>query len=528
MSRKQFLIPGVLCAAAAFTGAGAWMRGAETIGPCAEAHRRAATYPDYADAVIPPNVAPFNLKVLESGRKFCLRISGSAGAPIETFSGSGIMRIPVDRWRDLLKANSGRAIRMDVYAKGDAGWMHFDAAQNRIATDEIDPYVVYRYIPPIYDKWGQISLRQRDLRSFEERVIFDNERSKDESGKTVENGCVNCHTFLNHRTTQMLAHFRPSGAPGQIPAMILVRGQRAEKVDTRAGGQGAASYPTWHPSGKLLAFSRNSLLQIFHTAGLEVREVVDRDSDLGLYDVDTGKVFTVPQISRPDRLETWPTWSPDGRYLYFSSARQLSTDRKNPPPDWETIQYDLDRVSFDIATGKWGEVETVVAAAQLGRSISLPQVSPDGRYLMFTGHDHGSFPIFQPSADLYLVDLSGIKSLPATERRLDEINSDRADSYHSWSSNGRWVIFSSKREDGMFTRLYLTHLEADGRFGKPFVMPQQDPDFYGRCLMAFNRPELIAEPVAVSAGELTRAINSPASSPPPAKPTVEEPYQPMK
>ena len=104
----------------------------------------------------------------------------------------------------------------DIYVKGDTGWMHFDAAQNRIATDEIDPYVVYRYIPPIYDKWGQISIRQRDLRSFEERVIFDNERSTDPSGKTIENGCINCHTFLNHRTTQMWLISVPAAHPARF------------------------------------------------------------------------------------------------------------------------------------------------------------------------------------------------------------------------------------------------------------------------------------------------------------------------
>jgi hypothetical protein len=99
----------------------------------------------------------------------------------------------------------------------------------------------------------------------------------------------------------------------------------------------------------------------------------------------------------------------------------------------------------------------------------------------------------------------------AVPRKLDEINSDGSDSYHSWSSNGRWVIFASKREDGMFARLYIAHLEADGRFNKPFVMPQQDPDFYGRCLMTYNRPELVRQPVTVTATELARAMNSIAS-----------------
>jgi hypothetical protein len=169
-------------------------------------------------------------------------------------------------------------------------------------------------------------------------------------------------------------------------------------------------------------------------------------------------------------------------------------------------------------------VETVVAATQLGKSVSLPQISPDGRFLMFAGHDYGSFPIFQPSSDLYLLDLSQGKAAP---RRLDEINSPRSDSYHSWSSNSRWVIFTSKREDGVFGRFYISHLEAGGRFSKPFVMPQQDPTFYSRCLMTFNRPELLLEPVTVSAAELTRAMATRTTSPAYSAPVgTDVPWQP--
>jgi hypothetical protein len=527
---KQVLLYLALLAGVAAAAAVCVRPGAESLLPCAEARRPAATYPDYQDIVIPQNLAPLNLKVLENGRKFCLRLSAGTGAPVELFSADGRMQIPAGEWRRLLAANSGGELRMDLYAKGKGGWVHYDTVRNRIAAG-IDPYVVYRYIPPIYNKWDQISLRQRDLRNFDERILFDNQRSTDREGESAGSACINCHTFLNHGTGQMLLHMRPSRT-SQIPAMILVRNGRAEKVDTRDGPTAPAVYISWHPSGKLLAFSRNRLTQVFHTAGAETRDVVDRDSDLGLYRLDTGQMFTVPQISRPERLETFPAWSPDGRYLYFCSAR-LWSDQKNAPLHYQEVQYDLERVSFDIATNRWGPVETVVAAAGLGRSISLPQISPEGRHLMFCGHDYGSFPVFQPSSDLYLADLSRI---PAVPRRLDEINSDRADSYHSWSTDGRWVVFSSKREDGMFARLYLTHLEDDGRFSKPFVMPQQDPEFYGRCLMTYNRPELVGEPVTVSATELTRAMNSTASRPPGAAApsaggtpaSADSPWQPLK
>ena len=508
------LLPAAV-AAAAFLGV---RPAAESLQPCAEAHRQAATYPDYSGIVIPPNVAPLNLRVLESGRKFCLRLACQVGRPVEIFSGNPNISIPLAPWRRLLQANAGHELRMDIYVKGESGWIHFDTVRNRIAAEEIDPYVVYRYLPPVYDKWGRMSLRQRDLRSFEERVVLDNQR--------IGGACMNCHTFLNHGAGELLLHYRPGSGSSQSPAMILVRRGQAEKVDTRIAGKGpAAAYIAWHPSGKLLAFSRNSLAQIFHTAGVEVRDVVDRDSDLGLYSVDTGQVYTVPEISRPDRLETFPTWSPDGRYLYFCSAPALA-DKRTLLLQFDKIQYDLVRIAYDAAAGRWGQVETVVAAARLGRSISLPQISPDGRFLMFCGHDYGSFPIFQPSSDLYLLDLSLLRSpAEAAPRRLDEINSPRSDSYHTWSSNSRWVLFSSKREDGLFARLYIAHLGDGGRFGKPFVLPQQDPEFYGRCLMTFNRPELVAEPVTVSPAELARAMNTATRSAPSAS---GEPWQPLR
>ena len=178
MSRgRRTLLGVVLMPLLALTVWAGLRRGAEHIRPRAEAHRPTATYPDYSAIVIPPNVAPLNLQVLEPGRKFCLRFSAGVGDPVEVFSMDGNMRIRAAAWRTLLAANSGGELRLDIYVKDEAGWVHFDTVRNRIAAEEIDPYVVYRYIPPIYSGWYQISLRQRDLRNFDERVLFDNQLS---------------------------------------------------------------------------------------------------------------------------------------------------------------------------------------------------------------------------------------------------------------------------------------------------------------------------------------------------------------
>jgi hypothetical protein len=96
-----------------------------------------------------------------------------------------------------------------------------------------------------------------------------------------------------------------------------------------------------------------------------------------------------------------------------------------------------------------------------------------------------------------------------TWRKLD-INSEFSESWHSFSSDGRWMAFSSRRHAGLFTRTYFTYIDAAGRFHKPFVLPQEDPDFYDACIKTYNVPELIAGPVEVSPRKLARAARDPA------------------
>ena len=224
---------------------------------------------------------------------------------------------------------------------------------------------------------------------------------------------------------------------------------------------------------------------------MEVRDVVDLDAVMTYYDLRTQTVKTAPGLADKDRLETYPTWSPDGKYLYFCSAPVLWTDRKTVPPQhFEKVRYDLRRIAYDLETDTWGEPETVLSAEATGKSLLLPRITPDGRFLVFCLCDYGCFPIYQPSSDLAVMDLAN-----GTWRKLD-INSEFSESWHSFSSDGRWMAFSSRRHAGLFTRTYFTYIDAAGRFHKPFVYPGGP-----RLLHAYQDlqcPELIAGPVEVT------------------------------
>ena len=87
-----------------------------------------------------------------------------------------------------------------------------------------------------------------------------------------------------------------------------------------------------------------------------------------------------------------------------------------------------------------------------------------------------------------------------------EINSDHADSYHAWSSNSRWIVFTSKRNEGIFGKLFFSYIEGDGTAHKPMVLPQQDPRFYEEFTKSFQRAEFTTEPFRVSLADLNQIV----------------------
>ncbi len=489
MKRRLCLIG--LCVLVVFIGSAAiWGRrqAAFVIEEYASVHRLPHIRPDYTETVIPPNIAPLNFLVEEPGTHYRVKIYSETGKEINILSRSRKIVIPLGPWKQLLEANRGEELLWEVYVrKPDGRWTRFDTITNTIASEDIDGYLVYRLIKPLYNFFTDVGVYQRNLATYDESVVL--------HSKPLGEACINCHTFLNNRTDRMTIGIRSSDYGSSA---LIGQGSVVTKVDTKFG------YTSWHPSGRLVVYALTDVHQFFHASGVEVRDVVDLDSDLVYYEIGSQTVKTTTGISDPDRMETYPTWSPDGKYLYFCSAPILWSDHKTVPPEhWEEVRYDLRRIRYDIETDTWGEPETVLAADETGLCIMLPRISPDGRFLLFCMCAYGCFPIYQPSSDLYLMDLE------TGEYRRLEINSDRSESWHSWSSNSRWFAFSSKRRDGVFTRSYLSYLDEAGIAHKPVLLPQKDPTFYDSFLKTYSVPELVMDPVQVSSMDLAQAVSSP-------------------
>jgi Tol biopolymer transport system component len=453
--------------------------------------------PDYRETVIPPNIAPLNFLVEEPGLEYRVRIHGHEGNDILVSSRSSSIVIPMRPWRELLRQTRGDRIYWEVYVKGENGrWSRFDPIEIGVAREEIDSHLVYRLLGPVCNSYNDLGIYQRNLENYDQSPILTNDTFV---------GCLNCHSFANNRPDLFSFHVRPGGgAKKNDPGMIVVRDGRAQRFKSdKKAIPNPPGYISWHPSGSLAAFTMGTTRQIFRGAGAEIRNVYDLQSSLVVANVRTGAVLTSPGIADPDRLETFPCWSADGKTLYFSSAKMFWGQDKPPPlADLAQTKYDLMCVRFDAEKNAFSPPETVLSAESAGLSITEPRTSPDGRYLLFCMSEYGGFPVHQSSCDLYLMDLATGKF-----RRL-QCNSDQSDSWHCWSSNSRWIVFSSKRDNGLLARPYFSYIDPDGREHKPFVLPQKDPAFYDSWLKTYNVPELVTGPVVVSKKELLQAIGS--------------------
>ena len=447
-------------------------------------------YPNYSGVTIPANLCPTNFMLPDCEEAVaCL----SFGNLSFTYGDDNKIVIDEEEWQELRNAAAGndKGIKVEVYGKKDGKWLSYKSFPIYVAKDTIDPYISYRLIQPSYVAYEDLAIVQRNLTSYDESDIYNNRMIH-----TEEKGqCINCHSFQNYETKNMLFHMRQFLGG----TMILNNGQ-LKKIDLKTDSTiSAGVYPSWHPTADLVAFSTNTTRQIFHTKDKDKIEVLDYESDLILYDVQKNEVSNISNA--PDEHECFATWSPDGKTLYYTSAHIdhaiFNNGDKSFRNHYEQIKYNIYSRSFDLATHKFGEPVLVFDAAQLGKSATLPRVSPDGKYLTFSLGKYGCFHVWHRDADICIIDLQATDTQHPTPN-TQNLNSPFSDSYPSFSSNGRWIMTASRRDDGNYTRPYISYFDAQGKCHKAFAVPQKDPERNTLLLRSYNRPEFMKEKVKVT------------------------------
>lgn len=215
---------------------------------------------------------------------------------------------------------------------------------------------------------------------------------------------------------------------------------------------------------------------------------------LAIYDRQTGQFAPVPGADDKAFVQSNPSWSPDGRFIYFARAPAEDLPNLKHPESALVTEAEAaeffarrPRYQFDICripvTG--GTAEPVKGAAGNDASNFFPRVSPDGKWLVFCKAKN--YMLLQPDSELWIVPATGGQA-----RRM-RCNTGRMNSWHSWSPNGRWLVFASKA-NGPYTQMWLTHVDEAGNDSPPVVLDRLTaPD------RAANIPEFVnAAPDAIA------------------------------
>ena len=439
-------------------------------------------FPDYADITVPCNIAPLNFRVGDGG-KVLVTVQGKSGQ--YRFKGrKGLVRFPVGKWHSMLEAEKGGevTVSVDAVVKGDEK-RFLRSFTWTIVSDSIDKYMSYRLIEPAYEVWNRIQIEQRDMENFQSVLLGDN--------RNAETCCMNCHTSNRNGTSFM--HLR-----GSKGGTILNRNGKLTKLNTKTDKTGNTVYGDISKDGRYGVFTTADITFAIHSRRDLRMEVFDKRSDLVLVDFDNLTVTDSPATSGEEYQETFPCFSADGRTIFF--CRALHHEQ---PDSISEMQYEIAVVQFDPETGKMGDRVITIVPSGDNLSFSHLKASSDGHWLMATAAQYGTFPVWHKESELWLIDLH--------TRKIDNlpmVNAFGADTYHSWSSNSRWVVFASKRDDMVYGRPYIVYIDENGNTGKPFLLPQRDPDKYRTTIKSFNLPELYSIPEVYNARDVASFYKS--------------------
>ena len=240
--------------------------------------------PDYTDVTIPPNIAPMNFRINDTGEYFRVTaLSGSNGYKLDIKSSDGLIQFPEKSWRKLVENSKGGKITFEVFsAKKDNNILdQYEPFFMFVPDEPIDPYLAYRLIYPGYYNWSRIKIMQRSTESFSEDVLVDNQ--------ILDMNCINCHSFNQYNPEKFMVHIRGSkgGTYFAENGSII---KRDPKIESMPGG---ATYPSWNPDGRFIAYSSNQVRQGFYSRPEKIIEVFDLVSSIIVFDLEKNEIVHV-------------------------------------------------------------------------------------------------------------------------------------------------------------------------------------------------------------------------------------------
>ncbi|MBM6583382.1 PD40 domain-containing protein [Microvirga sp. BT689] len=211
------------------------------------------------------------------------------------------------------------------------------------------------------------------------------------------------------------------------------------RVSTAADGSqgnGVSEAPKFSPDGRYMVFSSSA-------SNLVAGDTNDT-SDLFRKDLMTGQVTRISTASDGTQANDATEGdeahlSSDGRYVVFSSSASnlVSGDDNNLS----------DIFLKDMVTGAITCLSTRADGTQANQESRFAQFSSDGRYVLF--HSDASNLVdgdTNDSSDIFLKDLS-TGQVTRVSTKADGTQSNNSSSYAQFSADGRYVLFESDASD---------------------------------------------------------------------------------
>ena len=364
----------------------------------------------------------------------------------------------------------------------------------KVSADPVGAPIFYRDVPlmPSPTEEGKIkplashalpliAWRLRDVSRPDSRVVLSDMPT-----------CGNCHSFSLDGKTLGMDIDGPTGDKGAYAVAPVSQHMVIEAKDiitwnsfpdkpadhktigflSRVAPDGRHVVTTVNESLYVVNFMDHRFLQVFYpTRGI-----------LAYYSRETGQMRALPGADDPAFVQCDPAWSPDGEWVVFARAPARDSFEEGRPcplqandPTELPMQYDLYRVPFN--SGKGGPPEPIEGASHNGVSNTFPKVSPDGKWIVFVKCRNGQ--LMRPDSELWIVPFEG-----GRVRRM-RCNLSLMNSWHSFSPNGRWMVFSSKANTP-YTQMFLTHIDEDGNDSPAILVPDST-----KANRAVNIPEFV-------------------------------------